>query len=45
MIEAHQDILDRIVAGDSEGAARAMEVNLHQAQSGLAADKSSEASE
>lgn len=45
VIEAHQDVLERIVAGDSEGAARAMEVNLHQAQSGLAADKSNEASE
>lgn len=42
VLEAHQDILDRIIAGDSEGAAKAMAVNLHQAQSGLVAERSNE---
>lgn len=45
VIEAHQDILDRILEGDSDGAAAAMEINLHQAQSGLAAERAGTAAD
>lgn len=43
VLDAHQNIFDRIIDGDGDGAVRAMEVNLHQAKLGLAAGGSDNA--